>query len=188
MCSRRRPRPITHVRAQASTDVAGEQGVAIVEFALIVPVLVMLLLGIATSGSAYNQKLSIAHAAREGSRYAARVSPDQTFSSGTWASNVRDLLKARAGGELDDESDTICVALVRGATATTYAGAQSPSWYSTKADASPCVAPDPYAVTTNDDGLRVQVVVTHPVRLEFGMFSTIAMLRNSVVMQSEYAS
>jgi Flp pilus assembly protein TadG len=45
-----------------------ERGAALVEFALIVPVLVMLLMGLIECGRAYNMKLAVEAAAREGAR------------------------------------------------------------------------------------------------------------------------
>jgi Flp pilus assembly protein TadG len=47
---------------------ASEHGAVAVEFALLAPVLVMLLLGIMEFGRAYNVQISLANAAREGVR------------------------------------------------------------------------------------------------------------------------
>ncbi len=48
-----------------------ERGASAVEFALTLPVLVMILVGTLEFGMAYNQYLAITHAAREGARMAA---------------------------------------------------------------------------------------------------------------------
>jgi Flp pilus assembly protein TadG len=45
-----------------------ERGAALVEFALILPVLVMLIFGIVEFGRGYNAKITVTHAAREGAR------------------------------------------------------------------------------------------------------------------------
>ena len=45
-----------------------ERGAALVEFTLILPVFMMMVLGTFTGAIAYNQKLDLAHAAREGAR------------------------------------------------------------------------------------------------------------------------
>ena len=45
-----------------------ERGAVAVEFALIVPVLVMLIFGIVEFGRGYNAKVTVTHAAREGAR------------------------------------------------------------------------------------------------------------------------
>lgn len=47
---------------------ATERGAVAVEFALLAPVLVMLLLGITEFGRAYNTQLTLSNAAREGAR------------------------------------------------------------------------------------------------------------------------
>lgn len=48
-----------------------ERGAAAVEFALVVPALLLLLLGIIEFGRAYNVQISLTHAARESARYMA---------------------------------------------------------------------------------------------------------------------
>lgn len=152
------------------------------------PVLILLLMGIISSGTVYNQKLSLASGAREAGRYGSVLSPDQSFTSGTWASNVRDVVAARSAGDLSDPSATICVSLVSGPVATTYVGTRTASWYTTNADGSPCDATDTYSTTTNDNGLRVQVFVTRASKFDLGMTSRTLTLRSSMVVQSESAS
>lgn len=49
----------------------GERGAAAVEFALILPVLLLLVLGIIEFGRIYNIQISLSGAAREGARYMA---------------------------------------------------------------------------------------------------------------------
>ena len=51
----------------------GDDGAALVEFALVFPLLAMLLLGMVTAGFAYNQKLAITNGVREGSRFGATL-------------------------------------------------------------------------------------------------------------------
>lgn len=50
------------------SDQRGERGAAVVEFALVVPVLLLLVLGIAEFGRAYNIQTVVSGAAREGVR------------------------------------------------------------------------------------------------------------------------
>lgn len=54
-----------------------DRGVALIEFALILPLLLMLVFGIIEFGRAYNARLVVTHAAREGVRVLA-VTEDQT--------------------------------------------------------------------------------------------------------------
>lgn len=61
-----------------------ERGAAAVEFALVVPILLMLLLGTMEFGRAYSAQISLTHAARETARFVA-VQDDGTASDTTWA-------------------------------------------------------------------------------------------------------
>jgi Flp pilus assembly protein TadG len=53
------------------TDRASERGAAMIEFALLLPMLIMLVFGIITFGRAYFAKVELASAVREGARAAA---------------------------------------------------------------------------------------------------------------------
>ena len=55
----------------SSPRLHGDDGAAMVEFALVLPILALLLFGIIEFGSAYSQTLNIRHGAREGSRLVA---------------------------------------------------------------------------------------------------------------------
>lgn len=163
------------------------------EFALICPILCALLLGIFSFGVVYDTKLALTAAAREGARYGATVTPDQTFTSGSWAQNVRDLVVDRSTGALDGAGSTVCVALVSGSPARTHSvgtgtTTRPTTWYSTNSDGSPCDAKETYPVTTNDDGLRVQVVVTTPAEIQAVLYSRDVVLRSKATVQSESAS
>ena len=160
----------------------------VVELALILPVFMMLLLGIISAGTVYNNQLSLSHAAREGARYGAILAPEQSFTTGTWASNTQARVLARAAGALDSTTATTCVSLVTGSTPQTYTGNHDALWYSTTSNGAPCDPTDTYSTTTNDDGLRIQVVVTRLDRWDIGLTSQTVTLRSSVVLQSEFAS
>jgi len=139
-----------------------ESGAALVEFALLLPVFMMLVLGMFSGGIVYNQKLDLTHATREGARYGAAVSKGQSFSNGqSWASNVHDLVVDRAAGDLSGSNTTVCVALVDGASATPI-----DANHTTDAGGSNCF-PD----TTSDTGLRVQVSSSRPGKVEVMIFS-----------------
>jgi Flp pilus assembly protein TadG len=66
----------------------GERGAALVELAIVIPVLVILLLGIVTAGQAYNQKLSLTNGAREGARYGATYPVGTAGSLTSWLDTV----------------------------------------------------------------------------------------------------
>jgi Flp pilus assembly protein TadG len=136
----------------------GDRGAVLVEFAIVLPVLVLLITGMITAGMAYNQKLQLTHATREGARFAATVSPTQAFSNGdTWANNVRDLVVDRAAGDLVNSQ--VCVSLVEGSPAVVHQGSAT---YSTAGAGTPCIPGQGYPLAGTDEGLRVQVTATRP--------------------------
>ncbi|MDH4147194.1 MAG: pilus assembly protein [Acidimicrobiia bacterium] len=153
-------------------SIRSQCGAAAVEFAVVVPMLVMLLTGIGSAGFAYNEKLDLSHAAREGARYGAVASPSQAWATGSWAENIRKVVVERSGAGL--EASQVCVSLVQNSSAsttTTYTQVgKAASWYTTRADGQPC-ANETYALwTVADHGQRVQVVVTKPSRINLGIF------------------
>lgn len=135
-----------------------DRGAALVEFALLIPVFMALVLGMFSGGIAYNHKLQMTGAVREGGRYGGTIPATQTFASGTWASNVRDLVVARSAGDLVNAQ--VCVSLVTGSPGTVVITPGGAGNFTTKSDLSPCIAGEPYPVSANDTGQRVQVVAT----------------------------
>ncbi len=83
----------------------GDKGATLVEFALILPVLMALILGMFTGGLAYNRKISMTNAVREGARFGATLP-----SSATLASEVAQRVQDLSGGEL--RAGQVCVQLV----------------------------------------------------------------------------
>lgn len=148
-----------------------DRGASLVEFAIVLPVLVMLLLGMISSGVAYNQKLDLASAAREGARYGATLPSTQTFSSGyatpnTWEYGIRQYVVDRSSGSLTTAQ--VCVSLVEGATPSVVGG------HTTDPGGQPCVASDAYPSynASTDRGRRVQVFVSRPGKIDLGVFPT----------------
>jgi hypothetical protein len=92
-----------------------ESGASLVEFALVLPVFMMLLLGMFTGGLAYSRKLSVGQAVREGARYGATKPFTGTPSTDDpWFHSVTDLTIGSADGELAPNTSgrSICVAYV----------------------------------------------------------------------------
>jgi Flp pilus assembly protein TadG len=87
--------------------------VALVEFAIAMPLLFMLIMGMFTGGMVMNRQLSLAHATREAARYGATVPEDQD-GIGDWAQHVRAVAVERSGGELS--SAQVCVSFMDGST------------------------------------------------------------------------
>jgi Flp pilus assembly protein TadG len=153
-----------------TTRRGSERGAALIEFALVFPLLIMLIVGMVTAGSAYNQKLQVTHAAREGARFAATVSPTQAFTnSDTWAHNVRDLVVERSAGALS--AAQVCVSLVEGSPGQVYASSAS---YSTLGPTTPCIADQSYPVMEGTDlGLRVQVTAVRDGSIQLVIFGDV---------------
>lgn len=74
-----------------------EHGAAAVEFALVVPLLLLLLFGMISTGFVFNDHLSVTNAVREGARFGSSVD----FTSATWATDVRDRVKQTYFNEVD---------------------------------------------------------------------------------------
>ncbi len=89
----------------------GEQGAALIEFALVVPLAMGLVLGTFTGGSAYFRKISVVDAVREGSRYAASLRMGTGAGAVmAWEASVKNRVVEASGGELT--VNDVCVKLV----------------------------------------------------------------------------
>jgi Flp pilus assembly protein TadG len=145
--------------------VRDEEGVAMVEMAIMLPLFVMLVFGMLSGGILYNQQMQMTHSAREGARYAVTVSETQPFKNGqNWASNVRDLVVERSAGELTPAQ--VCVALVSGTGAdlkvvTTVKGTVV-TRHTTNGDGKPCFDDS----AGGEEGRRVQVFTSRPGQLD----------------------
>ena len=92
-----------------------ERGAAAIEFALVAPIVLMLLFGMISGGMAYSDHLSITNAVREGARFGAAVD----YTNGNWATSVRTRVQQvyfNAGDTLADGQ--VCVSVVTSAGAT----------------------------------------------------------------------
>jgi Flp pilus assembly protein TadG len=161
-----------------------ESGAALVEFALLLPVFMALVLGMFSGGVIYNQKMDLTHATREGARYGAAIDKNQTFANGaSWASNVRDLVVARSGGDLTAGSGTtagvttdgVCVAMVTGSPAAVVLPTAS---YSTSG--STC-----FTDTSGDTSTRVQVSARRAGKLEVLFFTRVMTLTANATARYE---
>lgn len=161
-----------------------DRGAALVEFALILPVFMILVLGMFSGGMAYNRKQQMTASVREGARYGGTIPADQAFASGTWASNVRDLVVARSAGDLT--SAQVCVSLVQGSPAATVSSPGGAARFSTRSDTLPCIEGETYPVTANDNGRRVQVTATRPDQIDvlFGEIPLVLRAQGTVRAES----
>ena len=88
-----------------------ERGAALVEFALLLPLVMAILLGTVTGGYAYFQKISLVDAAREGARYGASMKHDGTSAGiASLEASVKLRVVQLSSGQL--QATDVCVKLV----------------------------------------------------------------------------
>ncbi|HVM08422.1 MAG TPA: TadE family protein [Acidimicrobiales bacterium] len=94
----------------------GESGASLVEFALVLPVFFMVVLGLFTGGLAYTRRLAITDAVRESARYGATLPLSTEATLDAWLQRVGSVVVATADGELDpgESGSRICIAYVPG--------------------------------------------------------------------------
>lgn len=159
-------------------------GAALIEMALVLPILIMLLVGTVSAGIAYNHQLALTHAAREGGRYGATLPVD---SMSGWLDIVIDQTVQDATGALDDgvPGRYVCVAYVHpaGMSANDMTARRELMADSSTADASaPC-----YSDGRPDSERRVQVVVERNNEFSVVFFSTTLTLDANAVNKFEAA-
>jgi Flp pilus assembly protein TadG len=165
-------------RAPKRTRCTGDTGVATIEFALVLPIFLVLLLGIVSAGMLWNTRLQMGHATREGARHGAAIPVEQVFDSGTWAENVRQVIVNRSAGDLD--AADVCVSLVLEVIPAVW---DADNDYTTKADGTPCFDDS----DTGDDSLRVQVSAATTRTLETGIWATEVDLDTTATARHEQA-
>ncbi len=101
----------TSVRRTGTSDPRQREstGAVAVEFALVVPLLAMLLFGIITAGLSYSQALGLTNAVREGARFGA-TSDASSAMAAQWATDVIERVRQT---QFDDPSSAsqVCVQL-----------------------------------------------------------------------------
>ena len=163
-----------------------DRGAALIELAFALPLLMMLILGIASAGIAFNHQLALTHSAREGGRYAATLPVNNFGSMDAW-------LDAVALGVLDDATGSlgpgvpghiICVAYVH-----TGGGAPTDQTTSrTESGGPPVYSFEPCFADGRPDGeRRVQVVVARDTNFNAFFFSTTLNLGSKAVSRFEAA-
>jgi Flp pilus assembly protein TadG len=145
-----------------------ESGNALVEFVIVLPIVVALVLGVMSFGTTHEQKLSLTNAAREGARYGATL----PSSTPNWAGLVQNVVVASATGDLDTAvpGRSICVALNNGSTWSGTANA-------------PCFSDGRPA-----NEARVQVLVSRSGKLDTFFFSRTTTLTGRAVVRFEAGS
>jgi Flp pilus assembly protein TadG len=91
-----------------------DRGAALIELAFALPLILMLVVGIATAGAAYNTQLALTHSAREAGRYGATLPVTNFGSMNAWLDEVAARAVTDATGSLNPGTPglEICVAYV----------------------------------------------------------------------------
>ena len=134
------------------------------EFAILLPVFMTLILGMFSGGLAYNRQIALRNAAREGARWGATLREG----AASWPSTVRDVVVERSEGELT--AANVCVALVDqdlGDPVGSIADAPATHIIGTSAE----IAQGYCYADSQDTGARVQVTVRSTANIEALVFS-----------------
>jgi Flp pilus assembly protein TadG len=112
----RRTRTVPRVARTLARPARDDTGASLVEFALVLPLFMMVLLGMFTGGIAYNRKLAVTQATREGARYGATLPLAAEATVDLWLSRVANVVVASADGELQSTTPgmQVCVSYVPG--------------------------------------------------------------------------
>ncbi len=157
----------------------GEAGASAVEFALILPLLVVLIFGIIFGGFAFNTKLTITQAAREGARFGATLplEPGQSVPGDAWFAAVLERVEDSAFGDqgLRGGERYVCIRFVPDS------GTAVPPREFGNTAAGDCTLPS----SSVDDRERVEVVVSRPTTLEFIFYSFDVTLRSAGIARYE---
>lgn len=155
----------------------------LVEFALLLPLLMMILLGMFTGGLAWNRKLAVTNGVREGSRFGATLSvPTSTCTSGTagtvdcWLSQVADVTQSSSENELGSSVATrsVCVAYISTTTTRSLTRTSSGDSYSNTT-----------CFTDGRTDFRVQVSGSRSTTLEFILFTMTPTISSQSVTRFE---
>jgi Flp pilus assembly protein TadG len=154
-----------HARSSDTDD-----GAAAVEFALILPVFMMLVIGMITGGILLNHKIGLTQAAREGSRFGSTLpNPPAAGQSVTdWLTMVKDATVGSAGDDFTAGADnsSICVAFVHSSDpAKTWHMNVDTTGTASAAISGPCWS-DPAPINTDN---RVQVDIQRDMTWSIGL-------------------
>ena len=169
-----------------------------VEFALILPLLVVFLLAIFSAGAAINTDIKLNQAIRDSARYGSRLDPNNytNYTQGSWAANTVSLAKQRYPG-LSGSDATLCVAAVIGQgdgsvavyqPITTSVGSGGTYVSNTNGSTGPC-----WATNTATDGVvagqvYIQVIATKQMPINYYVGKQTVTLQSKVMMPAEWSA
>ena len=143
-----------------------ERGAVFLEFALVLPLLLSLVLGIFTGGQAYSNKIGLVEAVREGARYGASLPMgNDNAALATWKDRVRNRVVDASGGDV--RAADVCVEWV------------APS------GGTACGLADPPGASNEPTVHLVKVSATRPATMEFFFFTRNTTLVGKLVARFE---
>ena len=163
----------------------GDRGAVLVEFALVLPLLAMLMIGTVSGAAAWNQSQSLGQGGRVGARYAATLPlPADDEDRDEWLDDVVDKAVAAAAGTVDDgvSGRSVCVAFVD------PQGTAPDDTFSRRLDAAGVRTSDDtecFDDGQGDNTTRVQVLLARDGVLDFGLHRQDLELHREVVYQYE---
>jgi len=195
--------PCVHLRDHGGRR-ANERGATLVEFALILPVFLALVLGAFTTAAAYARKQNLVSAAREGTRFAATlpVSPvNSACTTGStdmdkWLNCVKSAVVQAASGDLGTGGTTryVCIAYINN-TGTQQSGVSAADdqtsyayWDTNDTEHGPFVGANSDVCdqsTASSTERQVQVVVKQSATLQVVLATTNLTLKGSSVARFE---
>ena len=99
---------------QRIKQLSRDAGAALIELAMVLPLIVMLILGMVSAGIAFNNQLALTHAAREGGRLAATLPVTNFANMDAWLDAVAIAVVNDSTGSLGPgvPGHFVCVAFV----------------------------------------------------------------------------
>ena len=165
----------------------GDRGAVVVEFAMIMPIIMVLMLGLTSSATAWNQSQAIGQGGRVAVRYAATLTlPASTTDMPTWLDGVIDRAISASEGKMTTgvTGRAICVAYVD------PAGAAADKTVSRRINAAgvrTSATTECFADGQGTTMQRVQVVMERDTFIELGFVRRSLHLTRRVVYQYEAA-
>jgi len=143
-----------------------QRGAVFVEFAMVLPLLLSIVLGIFTGGLAYTNKISVVEAVREGARYGASLEMGTGAGAvAAWEAGIRNRVVSASAGEI--ALADVCVKFVL------------------PTGGSDCGLADPPGATNEPSVHLVKVRATKPAQIEFFFFTRNLVLHGNLVARYE---
>ena len=165
----------------------GDRGAVLVEFAFVMPILVMLLFGLVSAGISWNQNLALASGARAGARYAATLRTGDYTSMDNYLDAVAQRVVDSSEGALATSvtGRVICVAYVHNSSHLDLDKTRSRTETGTTVTRSDSSC---YADNQADNETHIQISVQRSTTIETGVWSQTVTLQQKVVYRYEQSS